>query len=585
MVERRTILDLLDRAFRCPDVGIRLIDQEEAETWHPWPDLVSGSLQTCSNLQALGVRARDRVALVIPTSPGFFDAFFGVIMAGAIPVPLYPPVRLGRLEEYGARTAAMLEAVSARLVLTDARVGRLLGPAVLRARPELGCLRLDQLPHGHADPVSVDPGDLALVQFSSGATMEPKPVALCHDALLAQVERINSFWPEADDGIDSGVSWLPLYHDMGLIGCVLPALERPGTLTLIPPELFVARPAVWLRAISRHRATLSVAPNFAYALCVDKIRDEQLDEVDLSCWRVALCGAEPVVPRVMREFAERFQAFGFSRRAITPVYGLSEAALAVTFGALEEEFVSRQFDREPLHGEGRAVESDDGFEIVSVGTPLEGFSVRITNGCGDQVAGGHLGRVEVAGPSLMTGYLDQPQATRQVLREGWLDTGDLGFFHDGQLFLVGREKDVLIIRGQNHDPRELEEAAASVDGARAGRVVAVSWLPEDEDRERLLLLVEAGSEVGLQSYPDLATRSAAAVRGSTGISPDDVEVVAPGTLPRTSSGKLRRAEALIRYLNGTLDSPAPVTPLRVMGAAARSTMAMARLRWHERHSS
>jgi len=585
MAEGRTVLDLLERAAERPDVGLRLIDRDEIAQWHSWPDVVGGALKTCGGLQALGVRAGDRVAMILPTGLKFFDAFFGTILAGAIPVPLYPPVRLGRLEGYADRTSAMLDAVSARLVLTDRWIGRLLGPSVLRARPDLGCLRLDELPVGAAEPIAAKSDDLALVQFSSGTTKEPRPVALSHGALLAQAERINGFWPVATGGIVSGVSWLPLYHDMGLIGCVLPALERPGTMTLIPPELFVARPAVWLRAISRFRATVSVAPNFAYAVCADKIRDEQIDGVDLSCWKVALCGAEPVVARVMRRFTERFADHGFSDRALTPVYGLSEAALAVTFGGLGTPFISRRFDRETLYGSNRAVESDGGLEIVSVGVPLASFSVRITNDCGQAVAAGHLGRVEVAGPSLMAGYLGQPDATRRVLRDGWLDTGDLGFFHEGELFLTGRAKDVLIIRGQNHDPLEVEEVAAAVEGVRAGRTVAVTWLPEDEDGERLVVFVEARADVARDEYPEVAMRVLAAVRAATAISPDRLEVVVPGTLPRTSSGKLRRSETLKRYLAGTLDPPKPVTPLRLLGAAARSSMAMTRLRWHERRTS
>ena len=207
------------------------------------------------------------MALVYPTSIEFIDAFFGTILAGAVPVPLYPPVRLHRLEEYEARTARMLEAVTARLVLADSRVRRILGPAVAAAEPPLGCRILDDLSGGPGEPVRRGADELAMVQFSSGTTVDPKPVALSHRAVVAQTVGLNAHWP-VNDGIDhSGVSWLPLYHDMGLIGCVFTALERPGTLTLIPPELFLARPAVWLRALSTYGATISVAPNFGYGLC------------------------------------------------------------------------------------------------------------------------------------------------------------------------------------------------------------------------------------------------------------------------------------------------------------------------------
>jgi acyl-CoA synthetase (AMP-forming)/AMP-acid ligase II len=320
--ERTTLPELLERAARHGDVGLRLVDAAERAGFHPWPLVRNRALDACGRLQARGVSAGDRVALVLPTSIEFFDAFFGVLLAGAVPVPLYPPVRLGRLDEYAARTARMLELVRATVVVTDRRVRRLLGQAVASARPRLGCVALDELPDATPRPQNVGPDDLALVQFSSGTTVDPKPVALSHRAVVAQTLRLKEFWPQPEGRtMDSGVSWLPLYHDMGLIGCVLPALEHPGTLTLIPPELFVARPVVWLRAISRYRATISPAPNFAYGLCLDKIEDGELEGVDLSCWRIALNGAEPVAPRVLRGFCERFARWGFSPAAMTPVTG------------------------------------------------------------------------------------------------------------------------------------------------------------------------------------------------------------------------------------------------------------------------
>ncbi len=573
-----TLAELLERAARHGDVGLRFVDAAERAEWYPWPAVRSRALDACGRLQDHGVSPGDRVALVLPTSIEFFDAFFGVLLAGAVPVPLYPPVRLGRLDEYAARTARMLELVRARLVVTDRRVRRLLGQAVAAARPPLGCVALDELPGATPRPQSVTPDGLALVQFSSGTTVDPKPVALSHRAVMAQTLRLKGFWPQPEDRtVDSGVSWLPLYHDMGLIGCVLPALEHPGTLTLIPPELFVARPAVWLRTISRYRATISPAPNFAYGLCLDKIRDDELDGVDLSCWRVALNGAEPVAPRVLRGFCERFAGWGFRPSAMTPVYGLSEAALAVTFSDVEAPFASRRFDRELLAREGRAVEAPDGVELVALGRPLPDFALRIVDDDGRELGPRQVGRLLVQGPSLMEGYLDQPDATAAVLRDGWLDTGDLGFLHDGLLFLTGRAKDVLILRGRNHSPHEVEDAAGSVAGVRAGCAVAVSWLPEGDTGERLLLLVEARRDVALDAYPQIASECAAAVRAAAGLHPDRVEVLAPGTLPRTSSGKLRRAETLRRWLASELDPPAAVTPLRVLAAAARSRLAFARL--------
>jgi acyl-CoA synthetase (AMP-forming)/AMP-acid ligase II len=579
--DHTTLTELLARAAEHGDVGLRIVDASEQASWYGWPDVYERALAACGRMQAYGVGPGDRVALVLPTSIEFFDAFFGVLLAGAVPVPLYPPVRLGRLDEYAKRTARMLELVRARLVITGGRVRRLLGQAVEPARPRLGCATLDELPRGSARPAAVGWGDLALVQFSSGTTVDPKPVALSQRAVVAQTVRLNRFWPQPDDRtVDSGVSWLPLYHDMGLIGCVFPALEHPGTLTLIPPELFVARPAVWLRPISRSGGTLSPAPNFAYGLCVDRVRDEELAGVDLSRWRVALNGAEPVAPRVLREFADRFARWGFRPEAMTPVYGLSEAALAVTFSEIGSPPCSRRFDRDRLALEGRAQEAADGVEMVAVGRPLPDFELRVVGADGGGLDEDRVGRILVRGPSLMDGYLDQPEATDAALRNGWLDTGDLGFIHDGQLYLTGRAKDVLILRGRNHSPHEVEDAVYSVDGVRTGCAVAVSFLSEDDVGERLLLLVEARRDLPEGEYSRLAADCAAAVRAAAALDPDRVEVLAPGTLPRTSSGKLRRAEALRRWQGGGLRPPDAVTPMRLVGAMARSSAAFVRMRWH-----
>lgn len=573
-----TLNVLLERAAGFPGTGLRLLDRFETEHFVAWPEIRDRASRVAWALRDLGVIRGDRVALIFPTGVGFFDAFFGVLLAGAVPVPLYPPVRLGRLAGYTERTAAMIRAVDARLVLADPAVRRLLGELVERSRPPLGCRTLDELKGAGRLAESVEEAALALVQFSSGTTVDPKPVGLSHRAVVAQTTLLNRFWPLRAGLVDSGVSWLPLYHDMGLIGCVFPALERPGTLTLIPPELFVARPAVWLRTISRYRATLSPAPNFAYGLCVEKIRDDELEGVDLSSWRVALNGAEPVAPRVLRAFQQRFARWGFRPEALTPVYGLSEATLAVTFSDLDRVFRSRRFDRERLAADGEAREDGDGVEIVSVGRPLPGFEIRITNSLGHVLEPGRVGRVLVRGPSLMDGYLGRTRATAEVLRGGWLDTGDLGFLVDGELYLSGRAKDVLILRGRCHSPVEVEHAVDTVEQLRTGCTVAASFLAEGGDSEELVLLVEARRDIGPKDYPALAGEAARAVRAATCLQPDHVAVLPPGTLPRTSSGKLRRQEALRRWRHGELEPPAVVTPIRLVGAMVRSSLAMARAR-------
>ncbi len=574
-----TLNPWLERAAGHPESGLRLLDRQERPRWASWAEIRERALEVCGGLQGLGVARGERVALVYPTGLGFFAAFFGILLAGAVPVPLYPPVRLGRLPEYHQRTAAMLRRARARLVLADGTVRRLLGEALSQARTPLGCLRLADLPAAPPRPVAPEPEDLALVQFSSGATGEPRAVALSHRAVTTQARLLNRFWPDTPEVRHSGVSWLPLYHDMGLIGCVLPALERPAVLTLLGPEVFVARPAVWLRAISRYRATISPAPNFAYALCLNKVRDEDLEGVDLSCWRVALNGAEPVVPGVLSAFEQRFARWGFRPEALTPVYGLSEAALAVTFSDPGSRCRTRRFSREALAAEGLARPDPQGVEKISLGRPLPGFELAISDPAGRPLPPGRVGRVWVRGPTLMAGYLDDPRATAEVLRGDWLDTGDLGFLDGGELYLTGRAKDVLILNGRNHAPEEVEQAVAGVPGVRPGCAVAASWLPEDAPGEVLVLFVETRKGVTERERRDLPEACRKAVLAACGLAPDRVVVLAPGTLPRTSSGKLRRQETVARYLRQALEPPSRVTPLRLAGALARSGLAYARLRW------
>jgi fatty-acyl-CoA synthase len=587
-----TIVDYLLRAGRRPDGGLRFVDRAEQARWVGWGEVREQALAVCGGLLALGIERGESVALVFPTGSDFFAGFFGALLAGAVPVPLYPPVRLGRLQEYVARTTRMLEVSAARVVLAEARIQRFLGEAVAAARPRHGCLTLDALPRAGAlaalaAAAAARPGELALIQFSSGTTVAPKAVALSHRAVVAQTEILSGFWPDSEELRHSCASWLPLYHDMGLIGCVFAALARDATLTLLPPELFVARPALWLRAISRYRATISPAPNFGYSLCLTRVADAELAGVDLSCWRAALNGAEPIAPEVLRAFGERFARWGFNPAALAPVYGLSEAALAVTFSVLGRPYRSRRFDREALAGERLARRpppgaADPGREIVSVGRPLPGFRLSLRDEQGRELPAGRVGRVWVSGPSLMDGYVGDPEGTARALRDGWLDTGDLGFLDDGELYLTGRAKDLIVVRGRNHSPAEIEQAVEPVAGVRAGCSAAVAWLPDGAPGEVLALLVERSRRATAAELAALPGACREAVLASTGLALDRIEVLAPGTLPRTSSGKLRRAEALRLYLQGGLTPPAPVTVLRLARAAARSRLAYARWRLERR---
>ena len=561
--------NLLARAAGHPS-GVTFLDLRERETFLPWDRVLARARGVAASLEALGIRRGDRVAIVLRTEPAFLDAFFGTLLAGAVPVPLYPPVRLGRMEEYLAATSRMVRVTGARLLLANGPVRRLLGEVTARARPPLGCRPVDGLERAGGEVFrEVEPGDLALVQFSSGSTVDPKPVALSHANLVAQTATLLELVrPTPEDRL---VSWLPLYHDMGLIGCLLGAMSYPGPLVLIPPEHFLARPALWPRAMARHRGTISAAPSFAYAYAARRVADADLEGLDLSSWRIALDGAEPVAAEALRRFAARFAPFGFDARALTPVYGLSEAALAVSFAPLGRAWRSLEVD--PVALAGRGLVEEGRREVVSVGAPVPGVEIEVRGAAGEELPERRLGRLFVRGPSVMQGYLGQREATARALHEGWLDTGDLGFIEGGELYVHGRAKDLVIVRGANHAPDELEVPLEEVAGIRRGCAVAVGFEPDASGEELLILAERAGPAESDRAVEEAARR---AVLERTGVRPHTIALLPPGTLPRTSSGKMRRSEALRRFLSGELTPSRRVTALGLLAVMARSALAYAR---------
>jgi acyl-CoA synthetase (AMP-forming)/AMP-acid ligase II len=521
-----TLTEMLDSAAQSGQ-SLFFVDRNENDTEVSFAQIRRHALELAAGLRAAGARTGDRVALVLPTGPEFVASFFGVLYAGAIPVPLYPPVRLGKLDEYRHRTAAMLRAVQAALVVTEDRIRPLLESAETR------CITAAELNGADCGDIELAATDLALIQFSSGTTHDPKPVALTHENLLHNLAAIADYFVSAGMTEQVGVTWLPLYHDMGLIGNLLMAFYLSRPLVLLPPELFLAVPAAWLRAISRHRGTITAAPNFAFGLCLKRIRDEDLAGVDLSSWQLCLNGAELTSADVQRRFSEHFGRWGFDASAFTPVYGLAEASLAVTFKPAGETFGVFELDNK---------------ELVSTGRPLAGVEVEIRGDDSQPLREDQVGRIFVRGPSVMAGYFGRADLTGQVLHDGWLDCGDLGFVHDGELFVCGRSKETVIIRGANHAPQDFEAALDGLAGVRAGCAVAVGYLPVDAADEALAMLVETTAD----APDDVAVDVAARVLQRTGIAVGHVELLAPGTLPRTSSGKLRRLEARTQWLAGTL---------------------------------
>jgi 1-acyl-sn-glycerol-3-phosphate acyltransferase len=520
-----------------------------------YADLMRDAQAVAAGLQAQGIAAGDAVAIMLPTGREFFAAFYGSMLAGAVPVPLYPPARPSQLEDHLKRVAGIVANARARALLTIEQA-RTLVPFLRARAPVLdfvGTVAALARPDLQPRRPALRGEATAFLQYTSGSTGDPKGVVLSHANLLAS---LRAMWRASGvTSADVFVSWLPLYHDMGLIGAGLGSLMVGFPLVLMSPLAFLARPARWLHAIHRHRATISAGPNFAYELCVNKIADADLAGLRLDCWRLAFNGAEPVSATTVDRFASRFAACGFRREAVTPVYGLAEATLGVTFPPPGRGPRFDRIDRLALMHEGRArpSRSDDPqpLRLVSNGSPLPDHDLRIVDDRGREVGERVEGRVEFRGPSSTAGYFDNPGANAKLFDGEWLRTGDLGYLADGELYLTGREKDVIIRAGVNVHPQELETAIADLPGVRKGGVVVFAASDPASGTERLVVVAETHAP---EADERQRIRSAIVQLASDllGIPPDDIVVAAPRTVLKTSSGKLRRAACRELYERGAL---------------------------------
>jgi fatty-acyl-CoA synthase len=573
----RTLHESLWRRARLEPARIHVFLRDHdpaAEEAITYGRLLDEAAAVAGGLRERGISGGDAVALVLPTGLDFLRSFLGILLARAVPVPVYPPVRLDRLQEYAARQFGILADAGVRLLVTIPRV-RLVMDLLKPAVPTLAdVVTADELAAAGARVSSPEGGgaDPALIQYTSGSTGQPKGVLLTHDNLLANVRAIAEGL--AMRPTDVGVSWLPLYHDMGLIGSWLTCLHHGLPLTLLPPTAFLARPERWLWAIHQRRATLSAAPNFAYELCVRRIPDQALEGLDLSSWRAALNGAEPVSPGTIGRFVRRFAPCGFRPEAMTPTYGLAECSVGLTLSSVGGGPKVDRVAREPFQRESRAQAAPPGdptaLEFVSAGRELPGHEVRIVDDAGADVAERVVGRLVFRGPSMTSGYYRQPEATAAItLPGGWLDSGDLAYRTEGEIHVCGRRKDLIIRAGRNLVPQEIEEAAAGVDGIRRGCVVAFGVESAALGTEGLVVVAE--TRVTDPAERDrLVGAVVERVAEAVEVPPDRVVLVPPGAVPKTSSGKVRRAAAKQMHLAGTLGRPPRTTLAQKtrLGAAA-----------------
>jgi len=554
----------------------------------------SGQAVTCAQLWnaaetvargliSKGLRRNDTVAIMLPNSADFLHAFFGVMLAGGIPVPIYPPADTSRIAEYTARQTALLASAQARFLISFERVRAvwpilrvclpgLVEVTTVTALTELGRRASGRLPQ---------PSDTALIQFTSGSTGEPKGVVLTHAGVLANIRAIGQRLSVKPD--DAVVSWLPLCSDMGLVGGWLFSLYHAAPLTLLAPQEFQRRPECWLWAIHDSRGTLSAAPNSAYETCVRRIPMWTLDGIDLSCWRVAVNAGEPVLPSTVQGFVRRFKSTGFRAEAVLPAYGLAESSVALS-----------------LPFPGRAPVPDaDGF--YSLGTPLEGHQVRVTSD----------GRLQIRGPSRCAGYVGEieartgppsslvpafpsdeartgparpanppeahevPAGPSSVVRafpseDDWMDTGDLARITGGEIIITGRAKEIILRQGRGLAPHSIESAVNDVPGVRAGFVTAIE-VPDAAAGTGKLVVVAESAATGHADRQRVRAGVESAVSDAIGESPDEVVLIPPGTLPKTANGKLRRQQSRDLFLSGRLGAQPPPPWMQMCGLWTRNS--------------
>jgi 1-acyl-sn-glycerol-3-phosphate acyltransferase len=534
------------------------------------------ALTLAAGLQDRGLAPGSAVAIMLPTGLDYLGLFFAVLLAGGIPVPIYPPARASQLEEHLRRHAGILGNARAALLVTVDRartVARLLMEQVDTLREVVTCAGLES--GGRLHPVALRSDDIAFLQYTSGSTGAPKGVVLTHADLLANIRAMGAAIRVRPGDIFA--SWLPLYHDMGLIGAWLGSLYFAMPLVLMSPLAFLARPGRWLRTIHRHRATLSAAPNFAYELCLNKVTEEELDGLDLSSWRYAFNGAEPVSPQTVRRFCQRFARCGFRPGAMAPVYGLAEAAVGLAFPPPGRAVVIDRIRRDALLSRGEAqpagTRDSDALEVVACGQPLPGYQIRVVER-GRELPERREGRIQFRGPSATSGYYRNPAASRALFDGDWLETGDRGFIADGDIFITSRTKDVIIRAGRNIYPYEVEAAVGKLPGIRKGCVAMFGGVEPRTGTERVVVVAET-HESEAQARASLRQQAMATATRIIGMPPDEIVLAPPQSVLKTSSGKIRRAAIREQYEAGRLGRG----PRAVWWQFARLAMASAGPRW------
>ena len=550
-----TLVDALARAARwAPERGIAVFDGRGRRTERRgYADVLAGAREAAGRWAASGVEPGDRVLVCLPTSWPMLDAWLGAVLLGALPVAIASGGALGGGEAHVRRIDDLVARLDARFVLGSAGLARE-AERLGAHRARQACITAETLaasaPAAY-ETACPEPEDVAFLQLTSGSTGAPRAVMIRHRSAIhngvASSRAIGApHGRPVHEMADAMVSWLPLNHDMGLVGCLFLSITCGFDLWLMQPTTFLARPRLWLEQMGRHGTAIAPAPNFGYQLCVERLAGASLDGIDLAPWLAAMTGAEMIRPETVAAFCERFGACGFRPETFRPCYGLAEGTLAVTFDEAGRGMRTRPMPA----GADPAVGLD---EVVCVGRPIADTEVRIT-GAGDQaVPAGTVGEIRVRGDSVFAGYWNDPEATRACLRDGWLITGDLGFVNaHGELYVTGRHKDVLILRGHNIMPHELEWLAESVTGGGGAARTGAFSIARGGDGEEAVLVVEA-TERDPERLADLARDIRSTIGRQLSLPLADLVFVRRGKIPKTTSGKVQRRQLRDLYVRDLLD--------------------------------
>ena len=515
----------------------------------PYEELRSSALSLARRLTSLGLPRYSRVAIIADTAPFFHRFFFAAQYAGFIPVPLPAAIQMGGGDAYVAQIRRMMESCGAAVaVAPDGFLHLLKRAAVPLSLTMAGSpADFDALPEAPGLPEPLAGDEPAYLQYTSGSTRFPRGVEMSQRAVLSNLREIADIGAQfrKDDRL---VSWLPFYHDMGLVGFVLVPLMRALSVDYLSPRTFAMRPRLWLKLISDNRCTVSSCPPSGYGLCATRLRLADQEKYDLSSWRVAGVGAERIDPRLLERFSQLLAPAGFDPKAFVACYGMAECGLAISFAPLNAGIHIDRVDKNRViaSGEARPCSTDeDALKLVDCGAVLPSYEFRICDEKGREVAERQCGRIMVRGASVMRGYFNDPEATAEVLdKDGWLDTGDIGYRRGRNLVVTARSKDVIIVNGRNIWPQDLEQLAESCPGVRTGTTTAFE-VTEPGGGPLVVVVVESKHE-----RPELSQDIRSLVRRHFGV-PCHVDIVPPRTLPRTSSGKLSRTTARAGFLERT----------------------------------